>query len=243
MNINEILTEIEYTKERSAKELFKFFEEKNKELHAWRGLSRTETYRELNKGLPYKFTHELIPFAYYAKTYYGNKPEVRFKPCCGSEQYDGIIVDNNKKILVEITDAIDGWKWGLQKELLVENGCSPWAHNIQGIEGKKTKRKRSVSDIIISNDSPTHKETIFKAKELVKKSAEDKCIKSLYKSLPYGQNKTILIITFDDTVFFIESDWNDLVNFKQDEFDSMEHNFIKIILFGWISKKFTPEEN
>lgn len=238
MNINDILTEIEYTKERSAEELFEFFQQKNKELRAWRGSSRKETYRELEKGLPKKFRLELITFAYYTKIYYSNTPSARFKPCCGSEQYDGIIIDNNKKIFVEIANASLDWRWGLQKELLIEDGRSPWEHNILGVQGNKTKRNRSASDIIISNDSPSHKETICKAKEQVKKSAEDKCIKSLDKSLPYGQNKTILIVTFNDTVFFIESDWNDFVNFKQAEIDSIKHNFIKIILFGLISKKF-----
>ena len=246
MDINDILTEIEYTKEHSAKELFEFFEQKEKQLKAWTpdhsdAKTRREIrHRELEKGLPKKFRLELTPFAYYAKTYYGNKPEVMFKPCCGSEHYDGIIIDNNKKIFVEIADASLDWRRGLQKELLIEYGRSTWEHNILGVQGNKTKRNRSASDIIISNDSPSHKETICKAKEQVKKSAEDKCIKSMDKSLPYGQNKTILIVTFNDTVFFIESDWNDFVNFKQAEIDSIKNNFIKIILFGWTSKKFIP---
>jgi len=247
MNINDILTKIEYTKERSAKGLFEFVKQKDKELSGW-NLEHSDTktrrkirYRELDKGLPRKLRHELTPFAYYAKTYYINTPSARFKPCCGSEEYDGIIFDSNKKIFVEITNAIAGRKWGLQKELLIENGCSPWAHNIRGVQGNKTKRKRSASDIIISNDSPSHKDTICKAKELVKKTANKKCKKSMGPKQPYGENKTILIITFDDTVFFIESDWNDFVNFKQAEIDSIKHNFIKIILFGRISKKFIPE--
>ncbi len=241
MNINDILTECEYTKERSAKELFAFFKQKNKGLREWSGSSKAETYSELDKGLPKKFMFELTPFAYYANTYYGNKPEVRFKPCCGSEQYDGIIFDDNKDIFVEITTAIDGRKRGLQIELLIEKGSTPWAHNIHGVEGNKTKRNRSASDIITSIDSPSHKDTICKAKELVKKAANKKCKKSMDPKQPYGDNKTILIITFNDTVLFIESDRNDFVNFKQAEIDSMEHNFINIILFGWISKKFIPE--
>jgi len=247
MNINEILTKIEYTKERSVEELFEFVKQKDKELNGWNPehsdakTRRKIRYRELDKGLPRKFRHELTPLAYYANTYYGNKPEVRFKPCCGSEEYDGIIFDHNKQIFVEITNAIAGRKWGLQKELLIENRCTPWAHNINGVKGNKIKRKRSASDIIISNDSPSHKDTICKAKELVKKAANKKCKKSMDPKQPYGENKTILIVAFDDTVFVIESDWNDFANFKQAEIDSMEHNFIKIILFGWISKKFIPE--
>ncbi len=242
MDINDILTKIEYTEKRSAKDLLKFVEHKRKELCAWSGHSKTETYSELAKGLPYKFEHELAPFAYYANTYYGNKPEVGFKPCCDSEQYDGIIFDDNKEIFVEIIDAIDGRKWGLQKELLIEKGSTPWAHNIHGVKGNKTKRNRSASDIITSDDSPSHKETICKAKELVKEAANKKCKKSMGPNQPYGKNKTILIITFDDTVFFIESDRNDFVNFRKAEIDSMKHNFIKIILFGWNSKKFIPED-
>lgn len=240
MNINDILTEIEYTKERSAKELFEFVKQKEKELSKWRGSSRTETYRERNKGLPDKFSHELTPFAYYASTYYGNKPEVRFKPCCGSEQYDGIIVDNNEKIFVELTNAIAGRKWGLQKDLLIENGCSPWPHNIHGVKGNKTNRNRTASDIITSNELVSHPELILAAKELVKEKANNKCKKSMGKKLRYGKDKTILILTFDDNGFS-ENDRNDFVNFKQAKIDSIKHNFIKIILFGWVSKKFIPE--
>ena len=164
MVINDILTKIEYTEKRSTKDLLKFVEHKRKELRAWSGLSKAETYSERAKGLPYKFEHELAPFAYYANTYYGNKPEVRFKPCCGSEQYDGIIFDDNKEIFVEITNAIDGWKWGLQKELLIEKGSAPWAHNIHGVKGNKTKRNRSASDIITSNELVNHKDLILAIK-------------------------------------------------------------------------------
>ena len=241
MSINDILTEDEYTKERSAKELFEFVKQKRKELEAWNPehsdakTRREMRHREHGKGLPYKFEHELAPFAYYANDYYYNKPKVRFKPCCGSEQYEGIIVDNNKEIFVEITDAIEGWKWGLQKELLIENGLAPWEHDIQGVKENKTKRKRTTSDIIISEDSDA--DVICKANELVKKAANIKCKKSMGQKLPYGKDKTILIVTFDDTGFS-EKDKNDFVNFKQAEIDSMEHNFIKIILFGWLDKRF-----
>lgn len=167
-------------------------------------------------------------------------PSAKFKPCCYSEQYDGIIVDNNKEIFVEITDAIEGWKWRLQKELLAENGCSPWEHNIHGVEGNKTKRNRSVSDIITSNDVINHTDVIYTTKELVKEKANNKCKKSMKSTLPYGQNKTILIVTFED-IGFSKKNCDDFVKFKHSEIDSMEHNFIKIILFGWDSKRFIIE--
>ncbi len=245
MNINDILTEDEYTKERSAKELFEWFTLKDKELLAWSkehsgtAALRKMKHTELSSGLPYKFTHELIPFAYFAKTYYSNTSHIKFKPCCGSEQYDGIIFDNNKKVFVEFTNAINGEKWGYQKELLVENGYSPWEHNIHGVKGNKTKRKRSASDIITSDELIKHTDVTSITRELLKTSANNKCQKSKQLELPYGQNETILIITFDDTGFS-EKDWSDLIDFKEIEIeiDSIEHNFRKIILFGWLDKKF-----
>jgi hypothetical protein len=244
---SDIITEIEYTKERSAKELFEFFSQKEEERCAW-SWEHSETkaireikYRELDKGLPKKFAHEFTPFAYYANTYYSNKPEVRFKPCCGSELYDGIIIDNGNEIFVEITNAIDGKIWGLQKELLTENGHSPWEHSIHGVKGNKTKRNRSPSDIIISNEAIRHSDVIRKSKISVKNVVLKKCIKSLGQTLPYGREKTILIVTFDDTAVRpsrSKKDWDDFVDFKRTEIDSMEHNFRKIILFGWLDKKF-----
>jgi hypothetical protein len=243
MNINDILTEIEYTKARSAKEFFEWFNLKEEELRAWSWehsgtkAHREIKHRELSKGLPIKFTHELTPFAYYANTYYSNKPEVRFGPRCGSEPYDGIIIDNGNKVFVEITNAIDGKIWGLQKELLIENGHSPWEHNIHGVKGNKTKLNRTVSDIIVSNEFTNCKDTICKTKELVKETAFNKCKKSLEQKLPYGQGKTILIVTFDNTGFR-EKEREDFIDFKQIEIDSMKHNFKRIILFGWLSYEF-----
>lgn len=210
MDIGDILTESEYTKERSAKELFAFVEQKEIELKDWgqQHPDRKKKRQKLSKGLPDKFETELTPFAYYANTYYGNKPEVRFKPCCGSGPYDGIIVDNNKEIFVEITEGIDGTKWGNQKKDIVEKG---WSFSGGG--------------------------DICKTKQLVKNSAGEKCKKSMEPELRYGQEKTILIVIFDDKNFRA-NDRNDFVKFKQTEIDSMKHNFIKIILFGWASKEF-----
>jgi len=247
MNINDILIKIEYTKERSAGELFEFVKQKEKELSIWPGNpSGTKTlremrYRELGKGLPDKFAHELTPFAYYANTYYSNKPEARFKPCCDSEQHDGIIIDNGNKVFVEITNAIDGKIWRLQKELLIENGHSPWEHNIHGVKGNKTKRNRLTSDIKTSKDALPYSVIIDKIKKLVEETVLEKCKKSMEQNLPYGQSKTILIVTFDDTVVrprTSKKDWSDFVDFKRNEVNSMKHNFIKIILFGWTSKEF-----
>ncbi|MBN2456122.1 MAG: hypothetical protein JXB29_06255 [Sedimentisphaerales bacterium] len=243
MDIKDILTKDEYTKEQSVNGLFEFFKQKNRELSQWspkcsdaktRGDIR---YRVLDKGLPYKFAHELTPFAHYANTYYSNKPKVKFKPCCGSEQHDGIIIDNNKKNFVEITDAKEGWKWGLQKELLIKNGHAPWEHNVHGVEGNKTKQNRTANDIITSNELIRHKALICNAKKLVKEKTTDKCKKSLGPKLPYKEGKTILIVTFDDTGFS-ENDRGDFVNFKKAEIDSTKHKFMKIVLFGWVSKKF-----
>lgn len=191
--------------------------------------------------MPDKFAHELTPFAYYANAYYGNKPEVKFKPCCGSEQYEGIIIDNRNEVFVEITNAIDGKTWGLQKELLVADGHSPWEHAILGVEGSRTKRTRSVRDIKISEDALPHSVIIDKIKKLVEKTVLEKCEKSLEQNLPYGQNKTILIVTFDDTIVrpsIRKNYWDDFIDFKRAEVDSMKHNFKKIILFGWLDKKF-----
>lgn len=237
MNINDIITKSEYTKLRSAEDLFGFVTQKEKEFREWSEKHtgtkalREIKRKELDKGLPKKFLAELRPFAYYAKTYYSSKPRARFKPCCGSEPYDGIIVENNNEIFVEFTDAIDGATWGLQKELLVENGMSPWEYNIHGVEGNKTKRNRSACDIKTSAEWVAHTDVIAETKEQVKEKTNKKCKKSMEKSLPYGQNRTILIVTFDD-MRFSEDDRDDFLNFKQAEIDSLEHNFIKISLYG-----------
>jgi hypothetical protein len=241
MNINEIITEAEYTKERSAKELFEWMTLKYEEMSKWSADNPKLKYTVLNKGLPKKFIFELIPFAYYANNYYSGNSKVMFKPCSGSEQYDGIIIDNANKAFVEITYAVDGKISGLQDELLMKTGHSPWEHNILGVKDNKTKRKRSVNDIIISEDSPPHTVIIDKIKTTVKTAISEKCKKSLEQTLPYQQNKTILIGTFNNTVVrpsINKKDWNYFVTFKQTEIDSMEHNFIKIILFGWIDRSF-----
>ena len=241
MNIDDILTEIEYTKERSTKELIKWFTLKCEELSEWcQEHSETKALRGIKNRshrLYDKFAHELTPFAYYVKTQYSNKPRARFKPCCGSEPYDGRIIDNGDEIFVEITNTIDGEKWSLQKELLEEYGHSPGEHGIYGVKNNKTKKKRGVSDIETSNECVLCSDVVFKRKILIKKRVSKKCFKSREQKLPYGQNKTILIVTFDETGFR-KKDLDDLVDFKRTELESMKHKFRKIILFGWLDKKF-----
>jgi hypothetical protein len=243
MEIEKILTVSEYTKERSAQELFDWMLQKNAELSSW-SWEHSDTkelrqikHRELGKELPNKFPHELIPFAYYAKNYYGDNSNVRFIPCCKSEPYDGIIIDNNIKTFVEITNAIDGEKWGLQKELLIENGHSPWEHNIHGVRGNKTKRNRSAADIIKTNDCVSNSCVIDKLKVLVKEAILKKCKKSMLPKLPYGLNNTILIVTIDDTVIHGKK-WDDFKYFKKKEIDSIKHNFKQILLFGNVDHAF-----
>ena len=131
--------------------------------------------------------------------------------------------------------------WGLQKELLLENGHSPWAYGINGVKDNKTKRNRSVNDIIINNEAISHSDLIYKIKKLVKNKVLTKCTKSMEQNLPYGQNRTILIVTFDDTVVrpsISKKDWDNFLDFKQSEVDSIAHNFRKLILFGWLDKQF-----
>lgn len=247
MDIKDIITENEYTRVRSTKELFEWMNIKNKELSEWHPKRldteqyRTIRYREYGKGLPYKLTHELIPFAYYAKIYYGNKANTRFKPCCGSEPYDGIIIKDGKENPVEITNAIDGHTWALQKELLIAQGYSPWEYNIRGVRENKTKRKRCIRDIIVSEDPVSESEVINKTKKLIKEAVLAKCNRSLEQKLPYGQKKTILIVTFDDTGIgpgFSRKRWDDFIFFKKHDIDSIKHNFKKIVLFGWLDKEF-----
>jgi len=251
MNINNILTEIEYTKERSAGDLLEYVTQKEKELSTWSSEQPKKIkYKELSKGLPDKFAYELTPFAYYAKAYYSDNPAVRFKPCCGSEQYDGIIIDNGNETFVEFTNAIFGNEWAVIKEVLVEKGCAPWEYDILGVNKKnRAKKKKTAIDMFTDDETEENRwkgannvsDCINKLRELVKKSAEDKCIKSLDELLPYGQNATILIVTFDDTDVrpsIRKKNWDDFVDFKRTEVDSMRHNFRKIILFGWLDKKF-----
>lgn len=243
MSINDILPEIEYTKERSAEELFEWMTLKDEELRAWSWEHPKIKHRELSKELPKKFLHELMPFAYYANTYYGNNPEARFKPCCDTaKKYEGIVVDSGNEIFVEITEAKFGEEWAVIKEVLTEKGIAPCEYDILGVSKKnRAEKKKEAVAIIAGGEERKQVDRICELKKLVKKTAEDKCTKSLDASLPYGQNKTILIITFDDIEISpstIKDNWGDFVDFKHSEIDFMKHIFRKIILFGWCDKKF-----
>ena len=250
MNINDVLKEMEYTKGRPAKKLFEWFTLKNEELKAWSYKHKKIKYKELSKGLPGKFLHELMPFAYYAKNYYDDVPDAIFKPCCGSEQYDGIIIDNDNAVFVEFTNAIFGDEWSVIKEVLAETGVAPWEYDILGVNKKnRAKKKKAAMNIFTDDETEEYRwqgannviDCVNELKELVKRTADAKFKKSLDILQPYGQNKTILIVTFDDT--FIRQSvscdrWEDFVNFKRTEVDSMKHNFRNVVLFGWLDKKF-----
>jgi hypothetical protein len=178
MNISDVLTKNEYMKERSAKELFEYVTQKEEELWTWSQKHLQIKNRELSKGLPYKFAQELTPFAYYAKTYYSDSPAVRFKPCCGSEQYDGIIIDNGNKTFVEFTNAIFGKEWAVIKEVLDEEGSAPWEYSILGVNKKnRAEKKKLAIDIVAGKEVAEQVDCFSNLKELVKKTVEDKCKK------------------------------------------------------------------
>jgi hypothetical protein len=244
MNINDIITEAEYTKERSAKELFEWMSQKDKDLLVWCQKRPIIERRELEKELPEKFYHELMPFAYYANNYYGDKPEARFTPCCDTAKpYEGIVVDSGNEIFVEITGAIFGNERAVIKEVLNEKGIAPWEYDILGVNKKnRAEKKKEAIGIVAGGGERKQVDCICELKKLVKKAAEDKCKKSLELSLPYGQKKTILIVTFVEVGGSRPSkskkDWDDFVNFKHSEIDFIKHNFSKIILFGWLDRTF-----
>ncbi len=246
MDMSKILTEEEYTRERSPKELFEWVKQKEKEVEPWcHKHSKNENLRAIKyrkNGLLDLFSNECRILAYYAIKKYDNRADVKVKPLCDFEPKDGIIIDNGNEIFVEITHAINEEKKPLQKRLLISNGHSPWEYNILGDKGNGRKQSRSPDDIITDNRPIKSNEIIENVKGLIRKAANKKCEKSMKPKLPYGQKKTVLIVAFDDTGIGPHFDehkrWDAIVDFKKNEIDRMPHNFRKIQLFAKLNEKF-----
>lgn len=243
-SLTEILDAKNYEKPRFADELYEWAQKKNCEISQWSHQyssskkDRIYKHTELSKGLVQKFTEEMLPLSYFAKKFYNGNKEILFQASAENKPYDAIFINKDGKVIkkIEITTASKNEKWGLQKELLIENGRAPWEWNIIGVKNNKTRSQRSADDIITTNNFSNKNERFKKTKELLKEATKKKAEKSLGEDKPYGDKKTVLIVTFDDTGF--ENKRQEILDYKHSNLDELKHSFEKIILFGQISNEF-----
>jgi hypothetical protein len=240
----DILTITDYEQERSPDELYEWAYIKNSELSEWaHSSSRTKNdratkHRELSKGLPNKFANEALPLSYFAEKYYGGRKDLLFKLYSGRQSYDAKLTSQNQRLStkIEITNAIKGHIWALQKELLVEKGWAPGEQDIKGVRDHKPKHQRTVEDIQLTIGLHSVSKQLAETSRLIECVTNKKIEKSRQPKKPYGVKQTLLLVTFNDTGF--EHMRDRILEFKHSKIDTREHNFEKIILFGWNSKTF-----
>jgi len=242
--LSDILTTQDYERPRRSEELWDWWRRVDAEISQWAAChsqtreDRTAQYDEINMGLTHKFCHDAFPISYFAHKFYKHVEDARFLLSAGSQQYDAAIIDQTNEIIrkIEVTNAIQGQIWALQKELLAEDGVAPMEENILGVKGAKSKKKRTTADIEICNEAHDTRERVDKVLQLTKSAGSEKTKKSIEAGAPYGVKQTLLIVTFDDTGF--DQFEQKVFQFKRDEIDSLEHNFDEILLFGWLTRRF-----
>ncbi len=214
-NFDQIVTVSEYTKERSVKEFFDWYMQTSDALWNWYDPQDKEKYEGVHSKLGMVFRKEGIILAHYGKKYYGDMSSATIQPSFDGEPYDGIVRKEGEEVRVEITDSIDGPQWDEDREELKRCGYS--VHDLVATEVVALKVQARIREVMCK-----------------------KCGKS--KDGWYGENKTVLIITFDDT----HLGWketrqkyrDELVEFKRSKIDTIKHPFREILLFGWCEKQF-----
>lgn len=226
--LNEILSKEEYRRKRTAQQLNKWVEVMDSLL---RGIGKRKRFEILERGIGKKFIKEVHPLKLFAQHYYKERDDVLFKPELKNLPFDAIILQGEEELYkVEITEAIDGRKWGLQKELLLEQGWAPVTGKIDA--GNTRKHKRKKGDIKATSAAKESydifKETLMLIDRALKKKARKKY-----------SNNTLLILVFDDQIGFNpDKNQEELKKFVQEKIHSFEFNFHKIFLVGWSGKLF-----
>jgi hypothetical protein len=196
-SINEYLNKGEYEKKRTPSELNKWVQELNSLI---KGMEKNERYKLLEGGLGKKFIREVIPLNHFVQHDFSDRTDIWVEPLSGNESADARIYQKEGKELlyeVQITEAIDGDKWALQKELLLgDKGCAPETGVVRRVKMQKGKNE-------IESKSGWRRHS-----DIVKDELKNIC-HSLEKKLDcitYCDTKTVLLLYFDDGIVFRPDD-------------------------------------
>jgi hypothetical protein len=224
--LDEILTEEQYERRHTSRQLSEWVEAVHSRLRA---ADRDTCHRLLDKGIGKKFVKEMHPLNLFARSYYHGRDDISFEARLGGQSFDVQVFQGEAEShRIEITEAIDGRKWALQKELLLEKG---WAPDTGPIECETKKHNRRKGDIKATQECVGHTQFVEEKLRLIEEALDNKLEKSNRAAGLYGPG-TWLLVAFDD-MGLNRDDENKLRDIMRKKIHALNPRFDKVLLVGW----------
>jgi hypothetical protein len=228
--LDEILSKEQYERRRTPQQLNEWVEAAHSRL---RERERDACHRLLDKGIGKNFITEMHPLNLFVQSYYPGRDDISFVAKLGGQSFDAQVFQGEAELhRIEITEAIDGRKWALQKELLLQNG---WAPDTGPIECQTRKHNRKKGDIKVTQEYVQHAQFVEEKLRPIEKALDNKFRKS--KGAVYGPG-TWLLVAFDDTNVLCpdqlsQDDKNKVRDVVRKKIHALNPRFDKVFLVGW----------
>jgi hypothetical protein len=224
-----MLSKEEYERKRTVQQMHLWIET----AHAgFRKMETAKRFRVLGNGIGKKFIKEMHPLNLFAQLRYSARDDISVQAILGNQSFDARVFEGHRELCkVEITEAIDGARWALQKELFLQDGWFPGTGKIECISRKHNRKK---GDIKAELEAVKGCELVQETVHLIEEVLDKKFNKS------YGSN-TWLLVAFDDTTALHPDglkpdDKRKLCDSVQGKIHSAKPTFEKIFLIGWSGK-------
>tara|TARA_R100001594_G_C3986850_1_gene251454 strand:+ start:199 stop:903 length:705 start_codon:yes stop_codon:yes gene_type:complete len=224
VQLTDILTIEDIEIERSAIDLISWWEGKNNQISDDDDLKKIA---RLKQGLAKEFYEEIYPLSLLAAKKFANNASARFLPVIGNQRFDAIIRDISAEILIEFTNAVDGYNDSLRMEYMNEHGHVPATGPVKVAGTKKTGRQLDISLMAVCRD-----DHVSKTIDLIGKAAQNKLDK------PYEPN-TWIVVVFDDYIGFSHEDSRERVRqYVANNIVPLKWETEKLIVLGSSGKTF-----
>lgn len=227
-----ILSKEQYEQRRTPQQLSEYVEIVHSQL---REMEKATRYRVCGKGIGKKFIKEMHPLNLFAQLYYHARDDISFEARLGDQSFDAQVFKGEKELCkIEITEAIDGLRWALQKELLLENGWAPGTGTIECPTRKHNRKRGDIKPTLECVETAQH---VQQELSLIEEALDTKFEKSNRASGSYGRG-TWLLVAFDDTTIFRPDqlkpcDKEALLDLVRRKIGSFKAGFDKVFLVGW----------
>lgn len=222
----------DYEQRRTLQQLSEWVETVDSRL---RETEKAERFKILENRPGKKFIKEMHPLNLFAQSYFQGRDDISLEAKLGDQSFDAqVFKGENELCKIQITEAIDGQRWALQKELLLEIG---WAPGTGEIECQTRKHNRKRGDIRATLECVDDAQFVRKELSLIEDALEKKFNKSNKDSGLYGRGTWLLVVFDDTTVLHPDqlrpNDKNNLLDLVGRKIDLLKPAFEKVFLVGW----------
>ena len=225
-----IITEDEIMVERTPEELIRWVQEKCHKI------ASSNLYKEdalLHKSIFKKFYEEVYPLALFVTHLYVGRTDVRCLPnLAKKDDFDAIIFDYSLSppsiLKIEITSAYINHGEVMRMKYLIKNGSVNLWGKVSKVGTEKTGHK-----IDVANEAIKHNDHLQQTLSLIEKAAKRK----IYNPTKYG-NDHVLVIVFDDCLWFTSNDALVLKSFIKEKVLIPPLRFKAVYVLGLSGKTF-----